>query len=133
MSDEHWTGGCNCKAIRYTVSGSIESPWICHCEPCVRYHGHAGAYTKCDQEQFSLDEDQGLAWWRHPNGERRGFCRICGSSLFSVEASRPEIMFITVGTLDDTGDHTVTKHMCFNEKPSYYEINDELIKLDYHE
>lgn len=133
MVEERWTGRCNCGAVEYLVTGPIEPFWHCHCELCVRYHGHAGAYTRCEQQQISVDEDQGLTWWRQPDNEKRGFCRICGSSLFSIEADRPHIMFIAVGSLDDTGSHKITRHMCFNEKRPYYTVEDDLEKLDYHE
>lgn len=133
MVDEVWTGGCNCRAVRYRIKGPLHEIWLCHCDQCIRHHGHVGAYTKCDQEQITLTEDQGLSWWRQPDEEKRGFCRICGAALFSVEAARPEIMFVTAGTLDETRSLHVSKHMCFNEKRPYYDVNDDMPKLDYHE
>ena len=47
-----------------------------------RTHGHVGAYTALSKEKLVLTERRGLDWYRSSEGARRGFCRICGASLF---------------------------------------------------
>ena len=128
-----WFGGCSCGAVRYEINGSLDQFFICHCQSCRRHHGHLCAFTKTQVDNFQLLKSANLRWWTQPDGERRGFCTECGSSLLAQEGHKPEIMYMSAGSLDDANGLVITRHILTNEKPDYYEITDNLPRLDCHD
>jgi hypothetical protein len=119
------TGGCLCGAVRYAVEGRLRQVVVCHCGQCRRFHGHVGAYTNVACNDLKLLEDSGLAWFRSSARARRGFCRLCGSSLFWQADAGPTVS-IAAGTLDQpTGLRTV-RHIFTAHKGDYYDIADGL-------
>lgn len=128
-----WSGGCGCGAVRYEVKGPLDQLFACHCNSCRRHHGHLCAFTKTETDNFRLLRSDNLKWWTQPDGERRGFCTTCGSSLLAQEGHRPEIIYMSAGSLDHTTGLVITRHILTNEKPGYYEITDDLPRLAYHD
>jgi len=73
-------------------------------------------------------EDRGLAWYRSSAHVRRGFCNICGSTLF-WDRTGEESVAIAAGTLDPpTGLRTVA-HIYVADAGDYYTIDDGLEQL----
>ena len=86
------TGGCLCRAVRYTVSGEPYKSGLCHCTDCRQATGSAFlAYADWRPEQF---EYTGLV----TTFRGRSFCAVCGSRLFSRNERQVEIY---LGTLDN--------------------------------
>ena len=119
------TGGCLCGAVRYEVRGALRPVVDCHCTMCRRSSGHFAAFTATRPEELVLIESEGLRWYRSSAAARRGFCEICGSSLFWEPASGDRVS-ISAGTLDlPTGLQTVV-HVFVEDAGDYYEICDGL-------
>ncbi|HLH67408.1 MAG TPA: GFA family protein [Solirubrobacteraceae bacterium] len=119
MAEHH--GGCLCGGVRYTVRGPLRDVVLCHCGRCRRTHGHVAAYTACAAADLRLDEDRTLRWY-DADERSRGFCSVCGSSLFWRAAGRDTIS-ISAGTLDPpTGLRTVAQiHTA--DRGDYYELS----------
>lgn len=86
------TGGCLCKAVRFTVSGPPLRLGLCHCLDCRKTSGSAFvAFGVWPRSAFGgsgqLAEYQG-----------RSFCPQCGSRVASLRSTEAEIM---LGSLDD--------------------------------
>jgi hypothetical protein len=72
-----------------------------------------------------LTESEGLRWYQSSATARRGFCEVCGSSLF-WEPDSGERVSIAAGTLDlPTGLETAI-HVLVEDSGDYYTINDGL-------
>ncbi|MBX6320308.1 MAG: GFA family protein [Rhodospirillaceae bacterium] len=122
------TGGCLCGAVRYTVRGPLRDVVNCHCGQCRRFHGHIGAYTESATRDVAIDGEASLRWFRSSPGARRGFCQVCGSSLFWQRLGGDRLS-IAAGTLDaPTGLRTV-RHIFTASAGDYYRIEDSLEKL----
>ncbi len=122
------TGGCLCGAVRYTVRGPLRDVVNCHCGQCRRFHGHVGAYTAAALCDLSIKGEASLSWYRSSARARRGFCRVCGSSLF-WHALGGDSMSIAAGTLDaPTGLRTV-RHIFAADAGDYYRLEDGLETL----
>ena len=74
------TGGCQCGAVRFSVSGPLGRASLCHCRMCQK--AFAGPYGAL------VSAPEGLAWtrgapayFRSSNRARRGFCAACGTPL----------------------------------------------------
>jgi hypothetical protein len=102
----------------------------CHCSKCLRWHGHVGAFTAADREDFRLTEARGLKWHALSPTVKRAFCVECGSCVLFDDASDPK-MGICAGTLDvPTGVHEKA-HIYTASKGDYYEIpEDGLVRYD---
>lgn len=119
------TGGCLCGAVRYEVRGPLRPVVDCHCTMCRRTSGHFAAFTATRPEALVLIESEGLRWYPSSTSARRGFCEICGSSLFWEPVSGDRVS-IAAGTLDlPTGLETVV-HVFVEDAGDYYEIGDGL-------
>ena len=97
-------GGCACGTIRYE---STEEPLFslnCHCRDCQRETG--GAYAPIvgvpasgfrllqgTPRYFAVIADSG-------SKANRAFCGECGSPVFGRPESRPDLVTIRVGSLD---------------------------------
>jgi len=98
-------GGCACGAIRYECEGEPLFSLNCHCRDCQRETGSAFApilavlratftLTQGSPTYFELTADSGQT-------TKRAFCSDCGSRLFGEPSSRPDIVTIRAGSLDD--------------------------------
>lgn len=123
------TGGCLCGAVRYEVRGPLRNVVNCHCSMCQKLHGAFGAHTKARKANITLTQSDGLAWYKTSDVARRGFCKLCGSSLF-WEPFELDATGILAGSLDgETGLETMG-HIFVDEKSDFYEINDDLPKFE---
>ena len=123
------TGGCLCGRVRYSVSGDAVMQVNCHCKNCQRQSGSAfstiigvpeGALSI--EGEFKTFDDQG------ESGEAvlRDFCPNCGSPLFSRVAVAPGLIFIKVGTLDDTSGFTPAMHLWTKSKQHWVDLAGQL-------
>ena len=99
------TGGCLCGAVRYESAGEPIFSLQCHCRDCQRSSGSAFVaamrvpaagfrITQGAPKRYVSNSDAG-------NAVTRAFCGDCGSPLYIQVASRPDIVGLRVGTLDD--------------------------------
>jgi hypothetical protein len=119
--DKISTGGCMCGQVRYCVQGALRDIICCHCEQCRRSSGHFVAATACRKANFRLLNDDTLKWYSVKPGLRRGFCAVCGSSLF-FEDLNGERISITAGTLDQPQGLKIAAHIYAAEAGDYYRI-----------
>ena len=118
-------GGCLCGAVRYEIEGRLRKVVYCHCEQCRRTSGHYVAATACDIEQLTITKDDGLAWYDSSESARRGFCNICGASLFWAP-SHGKYMAIMAGALDVPTGIASREHIYVDDKSDYYTLDDGL-------
>ena len=124
----HATGRCLCGAIRFEIEGPMRDVVVCHCGQCRRQHGAPPGYTQAAWEHIRLEGEEALTWYRSSEKARRGFCRICGSSLFWEPIGTGRVS-IAAGSLDaPTGLKTV-RHIFVADKGDYYEIHDDADQL----
>jgi hypothetical protein len=123
------TGGCLCGKVRYEVVGDLMPVVNCHCSKCRRFHGHVGAYAATRREQLVLTADDALTWYRSIQDETpevyRGFCSVCGSSLFWDPRSAPTIS-IAAGSIDPPTRLETERHVWLSQKSDYYTLTDGL-------
>jgi hypothetical protein len=98
------TGGCLCGAVRFTIAEGPLLGRVCWCRDCQKL-GAGGpavgaAFRKAamtvtgETRDYVSKADSG-------NTMHRRFCPTCGTPLFSEAESRPELIFIRAGALDD--------------------------------
>src|SRR5665213_119914 len=98
------TGGCLCKAVRYSISAEPIITRVCWCRLCQYIGAGSATVNACfpkdallvsgDLRDYSSVADSG-------NVMHRRFCPIRGTHVFSAADSRPHLIFVRSGTLDD--------------------------------
>ncbi|ORX98685.1 Mss4-like protein [Clohesyomyces aquaticus] len=109
-------GSCLCKNIRFLLTGSPINTVLCHCDNCGRTSGvgfMANSFFK--KTQVDMVSDTSIKTYEDSNTDSGGtinrqFCGNCGSPLFTTNASYPELIIVTSGSLEkDVGRFWVPK------------------------
>lgn len=130
-SDYPIEGGCLCEGVRYRIVGKCRDIINCHCENCRRTHGHVAAYTSVNKIDLNLLQQASLQWYHDPSPDTyRGFCNVCGASLFWDARDGRDKMAVAAGSLDDSRDLKTVGHIYVAEAGHYYELEDGLPKFD---
>lgn len=117
-------GSCLCGAVRFEVEGDLPGPDACHCHECRKFSGHYFVSTDVPRSQVTVHGTEKVTWYRIEN-VRRGFCSICGSSLF-WDPDDKDWTAIALGAFDGPTHTRVAKHVFVAEKGDYYDIIDGL-------
>ena len=121
-------GGCLCGAVRYEVSGALRPVVACHCSQCRRHTGHFLASTAARLSDFRLLNSASLKWYDSSSAARRGFCSVCGSTLFWLPNGRDYIS-IAAGSLDDSSALATACHIHVADKGAYYQIESGVAQI----
>ncbi|MBX4956227.1 GFA family protein [Rhizobium lentis] len=93
-----YTGGCQCGAIRFRVSGELKDSSICHCRMCQKAFGaYYAPLVSVRGADFEWTRGARKTF-RSSNFVERGFCGDCGTPL-TYEA--PDGMAVAAGAFDD--------------------------------
>ncbi|OOY19035.1 aldehyde-activating protein [Thioclava sp. DLFJ5-1] len=115
------TGACLCGAVSYEIEGDMRPVVACHCSQCRKTSGHIWASSQIDDHQLVLINRDGLRWYRSSETAERGFCAVCGSSVFWRLDGEGRIS-IAAGTLNLPTGLSMAEHIFVADKGDYYEI-----------
>ena len=97
-------GGCLCGAVRYRTAAEPITTRLCWCRVCQFIAaGNATVNICLPTAGFSITGELRDFVSIADSGNRmhRRFCPTSGTHLFSESESRPHLVFVRVGTLDD--------------------------------
>lgn len=117
------TGGCLCRAIRFSCRPAEAGITACHCIQCRQWSGHVWAAIAVSDLQITGEDD--LRWYRASDIASRGFCRVCGSSLF-WKRDGSDVTDAAAGCLDAPTGLELQDHIYTAFKGDYYTIADGL-------
>lgn len=118
-------GSCLCGAITFEAAGELSAPSACHCTMCRKHTGHYEAGTDVPRDALTIHGADRLTWYRSSEKVQRGFCSVCGSSLFFDILTHHRIG-IAMGAFDGPTDTKLTMHIFVADKGDYYDIGDGL-------
>lgn len=123
-------GGCLCGSVTFKAKFDDLTVNTCHCSQCRRWSGHQWASVDVNISAMEIADDAGaLAWFRSSDYARRGFCKLCGSSLFwhadKLDGHKDTIA-IAAGTVTEPSQLTLTSHIFTDDQGDYYDIADGL-------
>jgi len=119
------TGRCLCGGVTYEVRGAMRGVVECHCKTCRRSSGGLWHATAAAREFIAIQDNGGLKWYRSSERVQRGFCGICGSSLFWDRDDLP-YLGITAGTLDDPTTLKMIARLFLAHGGNYYTSAEEV-------
>jgi hypothetical protein len=100
-----YTGGCQCGAVRYEITGEPLTIYRCYCTDCQKQSGSAyGMSMLVPVEFFKLVRGELKSFEKIAESGRPAscyFCGECGSRIYNARTSAPEWVVVKPGTLDD--------------------------------
>ena len=118
-------GSCLCGAVHFEVAGDLAPPTACHCTRCRKHTGHYEAGTDVPKAAVTIQGAEKVTWYHSSEKVRRGFCSVCGSSLFFDPIHRDWIG-IAMGAFDTPTHTKLSMHIFVADKGDYYDIADGL-------
>ena len=116
------TGGCLCKSVRYRITAAPLVTRVCWCRVCQYLAAGNATVNTCfpsdavavegEVADYSLIAESG-------NVMHRRFCPKCGTQIFSAAESRPHLVFVRNGTLDDREVAKPSVTIWVSEAPSW--------------
>jgi hypothetical protein len=98
------TGRCFCGAVRFQTDQPPLAARACWCRDCQYLScGNASVNAVFKAENFTITGELGeyISTADSGNVMRRRFCPKCGTPLFSEALSRPHLIVVRAGALDD--------------------------------
>lgn len=131
MPPTDYRGACLCGRTRFHFRPP--SLWCahCHCQMCQRAHGAAVVtWVGVAEEQFALDAGEQLRWYRSSEEAERGFCQVCGSTLFFRSSRWPGEVHIVRSNLEGEIDREPSGHAYWDSHVEWLELGDTLPRGD---
>lgn len=126
-------GGCLCKAVRYRIAAQPITTRTCWCRVCQYIGAGSATVNACfpadavtiegELRDFRSIADSG-------NVMHRRFCSSCGTHIFSAAESRPHLLFVRAGTLDDPEIARPAATIWTSQAPSWACIDEAIPKIE---
>lgn len=113
-------GSCLCGGVTYELRGDLRPVVACHCLQCRKSSGHYAAATQVAAINASIAGDT-LVWFRSSEEAERGFCSVCGSSLFWRRIGNPYIS-IFAGSIDGATGLSTESQLYPETAGDYYDL-----------
>ena len=125
-------GGCLCGAVRFEARPPSLFLAHCHCVYCRRAHGAAFVtWLGVREDRFRLlAGDAALRWYASSAASRRGFCAVCGSTLFFASTLCPGELHIARALLDGDPDLVPELHCFWDQHVDWATCGDTLPRYD---
>jgi len=128
-------GGCQCGAVRYTVTSTPQVVIACHCPTCRLRTGAlygVGVYFREEDVSFNGAEMGAFEFHSDTSGRwiRNEFCSRCATAVTWTLEMRPGMRAIAGGTFDDPQWFDIEAHiwtrsarkdMCYPRGMAVYE------------
>jgi hypothetical protein len=127
------TGQCLCGAVRYRITEPPITTRACWCRLCQYLGAGSGTVNACFPSaaitiEGTLADHRSIA----DSGTvmHRRFCPACGTAMFSEAESRPHLIFVRAGTLDDPEIARPVVTIWTGQAPSWACIDDAIPRVE---
>jgi len=126
------TGHCECGGVSFELNGEIMDLSHCHCSQCRRLHGAAFAtYAEIARQDFRyVSGEARLKTYASSAGHDRVFCSTCGSNIMVTIDSDPDVLYLSMGSIDGDPSCPPAYHIYAGSKAPWHEITDDLPQYD---
>jgi hypothetical protein len=125
--------GCFCGAVRFTIEAEPLAARTCWCRMCQ----YLGGGTATANIAFPSDKVSWTGEIRYHESiadsgtpMRRGFCPVCGTPVTSEALTRPHLVFLRIGTLDDPNLMGPQQTIWTSQAPDWACISAEIPSLE---
>ena len=123
-----YTGSCLCGGVTFEIAGELAPIQVCHCQQCRKAQGTA-LVTNIPVETGKLHWVRGealLKSYASSPGKQRVFCRECGSPIYSCHESKPGVVRIRAGLLNEPLATRPAFHIYTDSACNWWAIDDGL-------
>ena len=122
-------GSCDCQGVVFELIAELRDVVFCHCSQCRKTSGHYWAATQVPKVNLNLIKATSLSWYDSSDKARRGFCSVCGSSMF-YERKGIDKISVSAGSLETPTSLDQMRHIYVASKGDYYDISDDLPQFE---
>lgn len=117
-------GSCLCGGVAYRAEGPVSHASHCYCTMCRKQHGAAsGSYANVARAGYTIERGAALVTeYASSQHGRRGFCSVCGSTLFWRSTQAPDRIAVTLGTLEPEYTGPVQRELHADTKPQWLPV-----------
>lgn len=112
------TGGCLCGAVRFRLAHAPDAFGACHCKMCQRWTG--APYLGVEVAGGDVAWQGEPAVYASSDWGERGFCAVCGSTLFWRMRDGSGSTVLSLGAFDETDGIAFASEIFIDEKPAAY-------------
>ena len=118
-------GQCLCGAVQFSGTPDTDRGIsVCHCGQCRRWASGPFWAVRMDGE-ITLTKDDRLVWHRSSDHGERGFCGLCGSSLFWRKPGAGLDCAVSAGALAEGHGLAIGAHIWVDDQPGFYDFADD--------
>jgi hypothetical protein len=121
-------GNCLCGVIEFTAQ--LPCRWVahCHCTMCQKAGGSCFVtWVGLDESRCSIhDPENQLHWYQSSKEAQRGFCKVCGSSLFFKSSRWPAEIHVTLSNFQTPVDKAPQVHVFWDTHVDWVVLDDDL-------
>ena len=126
------TGSCVCGAVRFTVTSPITETGACHCGMCRKFSGGIELGLEVPPGGVTWEDEAHLKVYKSSEWAERGFCDICGSSLFwrlTAEGPMQGLLSLSAGSLDRFEGLNFVNEVYIDHKPDSHAFAGERTRM----
>ncbi|MEW6133666.1 MAG: GFA family protein [Pseudomonadota bacterium] len=130
-----YQGGCLCGAVRFEIDGPIRNIVYCHCSRCRKSQGSAFAangIVRAEEFRLLCGADALTAYESSP-GQKKYFCKVCGSPIMSQSEKRPGQVRVRLGTIESDIAERPKAHIFASSKANWEDICGDLPQYESYE
>ena len=118
------TGGCLCGAVRYESDDPPSRGLCCHCDVCQKQaSGPIMQLFFVRADKFRIVKGEVKSFASSETG-RREFCPSCGTPIAFRRSTRPEIISVMGGSLDDPSLFRASHHTWTSDDQGWFHEGD---------
>lgn len=126
-----YIGSCLCGTVKFTILGSFDSLYLCHCGYCQKDTGSAYAanlFSHSAKLTWSSGVDAVTTFTLPDTRHTKSFCRLCGSALPSAQLA--DALVVPAGCLDTEISILPKAHIFVASKASWDQQLDAAPQFD---
>ena len=117
------SGSCLCGSVKIKVQNISKSIGACHCSMCRKWTGGPLIAVDCGTD-VEFEGEENVTRYSSSLWAERGFCSMCGSSLFyRLKSNNQYIM--AFGIFDNMEDAVFDHQIFIEEKPESYSFSNK--------
>ena len=130
-----YSGSCLCGAVQFEIKGPISQIVHCHCSQCRKAQGSAFATNGnvASRDFKILSGDDELTAYESTPGQKKYFCKICGSPIMSKSESKADQVRIRLGTISSDVTERPMAHIFTTSKANWEDICGDLPQYESYE
>jgi hypothetical protein len=121
-------GRCLCGGVRFSITPPTLFFAHCHCRYCREAHTAAFvSWVGAAEDRFRyLPGSAEPRWYQSSQQSRRGFCEMCGTTLFFASTLCPGEIHVARPAIQGPIDREPQCHVFYDQHADWIEVGDRL-------